>query len=143
MLNQKSLYGVTTSHVTRLVSLDCASIQSGSFFLAYLAVYPLEVLIVTALSWVHISWLSLFATSLVVCLVPFQTALRKLRNKFLYSVKGFSSQRMNFMSKIITGIQMVKMNVWEKPMCRFVDGVRRLDDLTSYHFHHCHYSVTA
>ncbi|CAH1105115.1 unnamed protein product [Psylliodes chrysocephalus] len=133
-LNQKSLGQTTTGQIVNLLANDVNRFDLVTIPLHALWVLPFQVGLLSWFIWTEVGISAVAGIVTVVSFsVPLQVYLGKYIGKFRSSISKKSDARVKLMNEIISGIQVIKMYVWEKPFEKIVELAREneIKDITS------------
>ncbi|XP_039312480.1 multidrug resistance-associated protein 4-like isoform X1 [Solenopsis invicta] len=127
-LNRASMNQTGTGQIINLLSNDVTRFDQLMMFLNYLWIMPLQIVIVGSIMWqrIGISTLVGIGLLLIIALVV-QGTFSLLSRKIRTMIAPLTDQRVQRMSELIAGIQVVKMYAWEKPFSTIVSVTRQLE----------------
>ncbi|XP_032235067.2 ATP-binding cassette sub-family C member 4 isoform X2 [Nematostella vectensis] len=124
-MNQKQIGNVTTGHVINLLSNDSRRFDLVCKYLIYVILAPLEILAVAMVMWHMFGVASLAGLPFMGFVIPLALMLGKLSGKLRRCTAEQTDSRLSFISEVISGILLAKMNVWEEPILTEIDKRRR------------------
>ncbi|XP_071628428.1 ATP-binding cassette subfamily C member 4-like [Temnothorax longispinosus] len=127
-LNRASMNQTGTGHITNLLSNDVARYDDVSAYLNFIWIMPIQIMITGTILWQKIGILVLigFGLLLIMTLVV-QGTFSVLSRKIRVMIAPLTDRRVQLMSELVAGIQVVKMYTWEKPFSKIVSMTRRLE----------------
>ncbi|XP_060517421.1 probable multidrug resistance-associated protein lethal(2)03659 isoform X2 [Cylas formicarius] len=124
-LNKRSQGQTAAGQVINLLSNDVQRFDFVAVFLHYLWIMPFQVILVSYFIWQEVGISSLAGIlSMALCTLPVQAYLSKLTSTLRLKVAQRTDQRVKLMSEIISGIQVIKMYAWEKPLEQIIKYLR-------------------
>ncbi|XP_065177457.1 ATP-binding cassette sub-family C member 4-like [Sycon ciliatum] len=124
-LNHSALLKVSTGHVVNLVSTDVQRFDELSSMFSSLWWGPLLTIAIMLLVYRQIG-VSCFAGFAILPIVfVFQIVSSKMMARFRDRVARLTDKRIRIMNEIITGMQLIKMYVWEKPFRASIESIRK------------------
>eukprot|EP00117_Sycon_ciliatum_P000163 scpid4992/ scgid1440/ Multidrug resistance-associated protein 4; ATP-binding cassette sub-family C member 4; MRP/cMOAT-related ABC transporter; Multi-specific organic anion transporter B len=123
-LHSSSLLKLTTGHIVNLVSTDVQRLDELCGWLSS-AWWGIVAFIVTiVLVWYQLG-VACFAGFALVCVnLVFQAISAKFTSKYRDQMAVLTDKRIRFMNEILTGVQLIKMYVWEMPFGAVITRVR-------------------
>lgn len=123
----KSAQGKTAAgQVVNLLSNDVNRFDFVTPFLHFVWITPIQTAVVTYFIWEAVGWSALVGLlAIFLQTVPVQSYLSKLTSELRLKIATRTDERVQLMSEIISGIQVIKMYAWEKPFEKMVQIVRR------------------
>ncbi|KAL3283447.1 hypothetical protein HHI36_006592 [Cryptolaemus montrouzieri] len=116
---------VTTGQIVNLLSNDASKFAYHLDVLHWLWIAPIQVTILTYSIWKQIGISTSIGISFfVIILLPQQLIIAKLLSKYQEKKSKNTDHRITMMSYISSGIQVIKMYVWEKPFELIIEGAR-------------------
>ncbi|KYQ56410.1 Multidrug resistance-associated protein 4, partial [Trachymyrmex zeteki] len=127
-LNTASMNQTGTGQIMNLLSNDVIRFDQLTMCLNYIWIMPFMIAIVGTIMWqkVGISGFAGIGTLLIIVL-PGQGTLSFLNHKLRAMIAPLTDRRVQLMSELIAGIQVVKMYAWEKPFSQIVSVIRKLE----------------
>ncbi|KYN28009.1 Multidrug resistance-associated protein 4 [Trachymyrmex cornetzi] len=125
-LNTAAMNQTGTGQIMNLLSNDVIRFDQLTMFLNYIWIMPFTTVIIGTIMWqkVGISCLVGIGTLLIIVL-PGQGTLSFLNLKLRATIAPLTDRRVQLMSELIAGIQVVKMYAWEKPFSQIVSIIRK------------------
>ncbi|KAK5646963.1 hypothetical protein RI129_005427 [Pyrocoelia pectoralis] len=124
-LSKTALGETSVGQMVNLLSNDVNRFDTALIFAHFLWIAPLQFVIAIYLVYRTVGISAIFGAcvSLIFIGIMFGTSkiLGNLRSKTAYK----TDERSRLMNELISGIQVIKMYVWEKPLTKFVSLVRR------------------
>ncbi|XP_032678118.1 multidrug resistance-associated protein 4-like [Odontomachus brunneus] len=127
-LSRTSLSQTGTGQVVNLLSNDMLRFDQLSIFLNFIWIMPIQVITVTCIMWQQIG-ISIFVGvgTLLFMSIPIQGTFSLLSRRIRAMIAPLTDRRVQLMSELIAGIQVVKMYAWEKPFSKIVSITRTLE----------------
>ncbi|XP_046746888.1 ATP-binding cassette sub-family C member 4-like [Diprion similis] len=127
-LNLAAVSNTAAGQVANLISNDVARFDIAPMFLHYIWIMPLQVVLIGYVMWQSVGPAALVGIgTLILQTIPIQGYLSRLSAKFRSKIAVKTDNRVQLMSELISGIQVVKMYSWEKPFELIVSKVRALE----------------
>ncbi|KAK9869557.1 hypothetical protein WA026_003310 [Henosepilachna vigintioctopunctata] len=125
-LNQHSLQQTSAGHVINLLSNDGAVFDMSVQAFNFLWITPLQLSALTCIIWYQFGSSALFGLlCIVLVIVPFEGFLGRLTGVYRKEAAKRTDKRVNMMSEILSGMQVIKMYAWEKPFGKLVENSRK------------------
>ena len=121
----KHLSEVTSGHVINLMSKDLEPVLRACINTPFLVLAIIEVVAVSFLSWVLVGWQAVTSAVYVVFVLVLQSALAQKTFEFRSATAQRTDQRLGLMADVISGIRVLKMNVWEIIFSEKIQDIRR------------------
>ncbi|XP_011149209.1 multidrug resistance-associated protein 4-like [Harpegnathos saltator] len=133
-LSKTSLSQTGTGQVINLLSNDVLRFDQLSLFLNFMWIMPIQVVTVTYIMWQKIG-ISTFVGigSLLIITLPIQGTFSLLSRSIRAKIAPLTDRRVQLMSELIAGIQVVKMYAWEKPFSKIV-SITRISEIDKIKF---------
>ncbi|XP_008553008.1 ATP-binding cassette sub-family C member 4 isoform X2 [Microplitis demolitor] len=124
-LSKSALDSTAGGQIINLLSNDVNRFDLLPMFFNFLWIMPIQVIIVGYIMWQSIGIYTLvgFATLLLLT-IPMQAYASILSGKLRESIAGLTDRRVQLMSELVAGIQVIKMYAWEKPFNKIVSQTR-------------------
>ncbi|CAD6227313.1 GSCOCT00011969001.2-RA-CDS [Cotesia congregata] len=128
-LSKPALDKTPPGQIINLLSNDVSRFDLIPMFINFLWITPLQIFVVGYIVWRNIGIYTLVGYG-VLCLVtiPMQSYVGKISGKLRKVTAKLTDRRVQLMSELISGIQVVKMYAWEKPFNKIVAMIR-LDEI--------------
>ncbi|XP_046623147.1 ATP-binding cassette subfamily C member 4-like isoform X4 [Neodiprion virginianus] len=127
-LDQTAMNNAIAGQVTNLMSNDVARLDDLLFYAQYIWLMPFQVLLIGYVMWQSVGVASLAGIGILLMhAIPFQWYLSNISAKLRSAIAPRTDKRVQFMSELISGIQVVKMYAWEKPFEFMVSKTRALE----------------
>ncbi|GJQ74461.1 hypothetical protein Trydic_g21331 [Trypoxylus dichotomus] len=125
-LSRKSLGTNVSGQIINLLSNDFLRFDFAAPYAPIFWIIPIQIVLVTYFIWEEIHE-SAFAgvAAMIILTVPVQGLMGKLSTILRNKVAARTDFRVRLMGELISGIQVVKMYVWEKPFDKIVQASRR------------------
>ncbi|XP_032412503.1 multidrug resistance-associated protein 4-like isoform X1 [Xiphophorus hellerii] len=124
-LSSDSMGRTTTGQIVNLLSNDVNRFDEIILNLHYLWVGPLQALVIIIFLWSEIGPSCLAGVAAIALMMPVQTWFGKLFGIFRSKTAVLTDSRIRIMNEVVSGIRIVKMYAWEKPLSALVTEVRR------------------
>nr|XP_046485751.1 ATP-binding cassette sub-family C member 4-like isoform X2 [Neodiprion pinetum] len=136
-LDLASVSNTAAGQVANLISNDVARFDNLLMHLHYIWIMPLQVTLIGYVMWQFVGVASLVGIgAMVLQTIPIQGYFSNLSSKLRSKIAMKTDERIQLMSELISGIEVIKMYSWEKPFEIIVSKVRgvemKLIGLTSY-----------
>jgi ABC-type multidrug transport system fused ATPase/permease subunit len=126
-LSRTALGETAAGKVVNLLSNDVSRFDMVSIFLHAMWTAPLSALIITYFLFVNAGYSGLIGIGIVFLIVPLQVYTGKLTSIYRRRTAIRTDERVRLMDEIISGIQVIKMYVWEKPFAKMVSLARKAE----------------
>ncbi|XP_046622340.1 ATP-binding cassette subfamily C member 4-like [Neodiprion virginianus] len=127
-LNQAALNNTAAGQVANLISNDVARFDFVPLFLHFVWIMPMQVLLIGYVMWQSVGIAALVGIgAMMLQTIPIQGYMSHVSAKFRSKIAVKTDHRVQLMSELISGIQVVKMYSWEKPFDLIVSKVRALE----------------
>ncbi|KAM4560262.1 ATP-binding cassette sub-family C member 4-like [Odontesthes bonariensis] len=124
-LSSESMGRTTTGQIVNLLSNDVNRFDEITLNLHYLWVGPLQAAVIVVFLWHEIGPTCLTGVAAIAFMMPVQTWFGKLFGIFRSKTAVLSDSRIRIMNEVVSGIRIIKMYAWEKPLSALVTEVRR------------------
>ncbi|CAG5933712.1 unnamed protein product [Menidia menidia] len=124
-LSTESMGRTTTGQIVNLLSNDVNRFDEITLNLHYLWVGPLQAAVIIVFLWQEIGSTCLAGVAAIALMMPLQTWFGKLFGIFRSKTAVLSDSRIRIMNEVVSGIRIIKMYAWEKPLSAMVNEVRR------------------
>jgi ATP-binding cassette subfamily C (CFTR/MRP) protein 4 len=125
MINTVALHKTTAAQAINLVANDASKFQEFLCDMSWLLVAPLEASVAFGLIWWNIGLPTLFGYAVLILLVPVQLMFGKLFNRYRTVTMACVDKRVQAISELVNGCQIIKMYNWEKAMEHRIREIRR------------------
>ncbi|PNF20422.1 Multidrug resistance-associated protein 4 [Cryptotermes secundus] len=124
-LSRTALGETAAGKVVNLLSNDVSRFDMVSIFLHAMWTAPLSAVIITYFLFVNAGYSGLIGIGIVFLIVPLQSYTGRLTSIYRERTAIRTDERVRLMDEIISGIQVIKMYVWEKPFAKMVSLARK------------------
>ena len=107
------------------MSKDLERVLRACINTPFLVLAIIEVIAVSFLAWVLVGWQAVTSVVYVVFVLVLQSALAKKIFEFRSTTAQRTDQRLGLMADVISGIRVLKMNVWEIIFSEKIQDIRR------------------
>ncbi|KAG5331515.1 MRP4 protein, partial [Acromyrmex charruanus] len=127
-LNRASMNQTGTGQIMNLLSNDVNRFDQLTAFLNYVWIMPFQIIIMGTIMWqkIGISVLVGIGSLLIIALLV-QGTFSLLSRRIRAMIAPLTDRRVQLMSELVAGIQVVKMYAWEKPFSKIVSVTRELE----------------
>ena len=126
-LSRTALGETAAGKVVNLLSNDVSRFDMVSIFLHVMWTAPLSAIIITYFLFVSAGYAGLIGIGIVFLIVPLQVYTGKLTSIYRLRTAVRTDERVRLMDEIISGIQVIKMYVWERPFAQMVSLARKAE----------------
>ena len=119
-----ALHGSKGSEVLNLAEVDTNRICEGFRYGHFCWTWLFELSFATAFLYKELGVASLSGVAVILLAIPLQGKFAGLIGKIQSKIVKFTDSRIRLMKQIIQGIELVKVNAWEKPFAKKVESVR-------------------
>jgi ATP-binding cassette subfamily C (CFTR/MRP) protein 4 len=113
-INTAALHKTTAAQTINLVANDASKFAELSVFVHALLMVPLEAFSTFGLVWWTIGLPTLFGYSVLFLLVPIQFIFSRQFSRYKKAIMACTDKRVQTISEIVNGCQIIKMYNWEK-----------------------------
>ncbi|XP_046746877.1 ATP-binding cassette subfamily C member 4-like [Diprion similis] len=136
-LDLASVSNTAAGQVANLISNDVARFDNLFMYLHYVWIMPLQVTLIGYVMWQSVGMASLVGIgAMILQTIPIQGYFSNLSAKLRSKIAVKTDERVQLMSELISGVEVIKMYSWEKPFDIIVAKVRGLEikliSITSY-----------
>ncbi|MEQ2248198.1 hypothetical protein ILYODFUR_016921 [Ilyodon furcidens] len=124
-LSSESMGQTTIGQIVNLLSNDVNRFDEITLNLHYLWVGPLQALVIIVFLWYEIGPSCLTGVAVIALMMPVQTWFGKLFGIFRSKTAALADSRIRIMNEVVSGIRIIKMYAWEKPLSALITEVRR------------------
>ncbi|XP_034944749.1 multidrug resistance-associated protein 4-like [Chelonus insularis] len=125
-LSKASLDKTAAGQVVNLLSNDVNRFDFLPLYINFSWLTPIQIVVVGIIMWQSIGVYTLVALgSLMIMTIPLQSYLSKISGYLRELIAKLTDRRIQLMSELIAGIQVVKMYAWEIPFNKIVSQTRR------------------
>ncbi|XP_065177458.1 ATP-binding cassette sub-family C member 4-like [Sycon ciliatum] len=124
-INNSALLKLTTGHIVNLVSTDVQRLDELSTWLSSLWWGILIFIATFVVLWWQLGVSCLAGFAVVILNLMFQVFSSRMMKHFRVKVAALTDKRIRFMNEVITGMQLIKMYVWEAPFSKIITQVRK------------------
>ncbi|XP_011635942.1 multidrug resistance-associated protein 4-like [Pogonomyrmex barbatus] len=127
-INKASMTQTGTGQIMNLLSNDVTRFDQLTMFLNYVWIMPFQIVIIGYVMWDKVG-ISLFVGvgSLLIISLIVQGSVSLLSRSIRAMIAPLTDRRVQLMSELVAGIQVVKMYAWEKPFSKIVCMTRGLE----------------
>ncbi|XP_011701007.1 PREDICTED: multidrug resistance-associated protein 4-like isoform X2 [Wasmannia auropunctata] len=127
-LNRTSMNQIGTGQIINLLSNDVTRFDLLMKYLNYIWIMPIQTVIIGTIMWrkIGLSTLAGIGPMLIIPLIVHGT-FSLLSRRFRAMIAPLTDRRVQLMSELIAGIQVVKMYAWEKPFGKIVSMIRKME----------------
>lgn len=126
-LSRTALGETASGKVVNLLSNDVSRFDMVSIFLHAMWTAPLSAIVITYFLFVSAGYAGLIGIGIVFLIVPLQAYTGKLTSIYRQRTAVRTDERVRLMDEIISGIQVIKMYVWERPFAQMVSLARKAE----------------
>jgi ABC-type multidrug transport system fused ATPase/permease subunit len=126
-LSRTALGETAAGKVVNLLSNDVSRFDMVSIFLHSMWSAPLSAIIIMYFLFVNAGYAGLIGIGIVFLIVPLQVYTGKLTSIYRRRTAIRTDERVRLMDEIISGIQVIKMYVWERPFATMVSLARKAE----------------
>ncbi|XP_015522174.2 ATP-binding cassette sub-family C member 4 isoform X1 [Neodiprion lecontei] len=117
-----------TGKVANLISNDVARFDTVLIYLHFIWIMPFQILLIGYVMWESVGFATLVGVGVMIAQTfPIQGYLTRVAAKLRSSIAARTDERVQVMSEMISGIQVVKMYSWEEPFESIVSKVRAME----------------
>ncbi|XP_067890479.1 multidrug resistance-associated protein 4 isoform X2 [Heterodontus francisci] len=124
-LSNIALTKTTTGQIVNLLSNDVNRFDQVTIFLHFLWIGPLQAIAVVALLWHEIGPSCMAGMAVLLILMPIQTVFGKWFSVLRGKTAVLTDERIRTMNEVISGMRIIKMYAWEKPLSVLIAQIRK------------------
>ncbi|XP_061571906.1 ATP-binding cassette sub-family C member 4-like [Cololabis saira] len=124
-LSNESMGRTTTGQIVNLLSNDINRFDEIVLDLHYLWLGPLQAVVIIFFLWYEVGVSCMAGVATIAVMLPVQTMFGKLFGIFRSRTAVLTDSRIRIMNEVVSGIRIIKMYAWEKPLSALVTEVRR------------------
>ncbi|XP_067215777.1 probable multidrug resistance-associated protein lethal(2)03659 isoform X1 [Linepithema humile] len=118
-------YETSVGQMINFLSSDISRLELALWDLHYIWIAPIQVVWITYIIFTEVGWVALVGMAVLLLFIPFQAFMAKKTTPLSFKSAERSDDRLRLMNQIITGLQVIKMCVWEKPFYTLVEKARK------------------
>ncbi|XP_046597102.1 ATP-binding cassette sub-family C member 4 isoform X2 [Neodiprion lecontei] len=127
-LHLTTVKNAAAGKVANLISNDVARFDDVLNYLHLVWIMPLQTILIGYVIWQSVGIATLAGVAaMIIQTLPVQSYLTHISAKLRSKIADRTDERVQIMSELISGIQVVKMYAWEKPFELIVSRVRKLE----------------
>ncbi|XP_011164281.1 probable multidrug resistance-associated protein lethal(2)03659 [Solenopsis invicta] len=115
----------SAGQMVNFLSSDITRLEASLVDLHYIWIAPLQIIWITYVTFYEIGWAALIGISVFLLFVPVQALLAKITAPLTLKLAQKTDDRLRLMNQVITGLQVIKMYVWEIPFYSLVEMARK------------------
>ncbi|XP_071558724.1 probable multidrug resistance-associated protein lethal(2)03659 [Temnothorax nylanderi] len=115
----------SVGQMVNFLSSDITRLEASLVDLHYIWISPLQIIWITYITFTEIGWAALIGISVFLLFIPCQAALAKIIAPLTLKLAEKTDNRLRLMNQVITGLQVIKMYVWEIPFYNLVEKARK------------------
>ena len=108
-----------------LISKDLDPIGQCVHMVPFLFTAPVELLVISLLLLLMIGWEALIGVAYMLLCTLLRGSIGRVYRKLRRNTAYFTDQRLHLLSEVLSGIQAIKMNVWERVFENLFKKIRR------------------
>ena len=124
-INTVALQKTDAAQAINLVANDASKFEELCIYVHILFMGPLEAVVMFGLIWWNIGFPTLFGYVILVLLVPTQLMFSRLFSQYRKGTMACTDKRVQAISELVNGCQIIKMYNWEKAMEQRVREIRQ------------------
>ncbi|KAB0797846.1 hypothetical protein PPYR_08839 [Photinus pyralis] len=126
-LHYTALCKTSVGQIVNLLSNDAVILIRFSVIVNYVLIAPVQCLVVTYLMYQEVGFSAIVGVLVIVLCTPFYYFLSKGASKYRLKTAMRTDERVRFMAEVISGMQVIKMYAWEKPMENILNSLRKFE----------------
>ncbi|KYN37378.1 hypothetical protein ALC56_08282 [Trachymyrmex septentrionalis] len=115
----------SVGQMVNFLSSDITRLEASLVDLHYIWIAPLQIIWITYITFFEIGWAALIGITVFLLFMPFQAFLAKIIAPLTLKSAEKTDNRLRLMNQVITGLQVIKMYVWEIPFSNLVEKARK------------------
>ncbi|XP_011871334.1 PREDICTED: probable multidrug resistance-associated protein lethal(2)03659 [Vollenhovia emeryi] len=115
----------SVGQMVNFLSSDITRLEMSLIDLHYIWIAPIQIIWITYVTFVEIGWAAVIAITAFLLFIPLQACLAKIIAPLTLKVAERTDDRLRLMNQVITGLQVIKMYVWEIPFYNLVEKSRK------------------
>ncbi|XP_074115828.1 ATP-binding cassette sub-family C member 4-like [Cotesia typhae] len=133
-LSRLALNDTPVGQVVNLLSNDVSRFDSLPVYVNYLWITPIQIIVIGYIIWRSIGIYTLVGYGMLFLItIPMQSYVGIVTGKLRKVTAMLTDRRVQFISELISGIQVIKMYAWEKPFEMIVTK-SRLEEIKKVHY---------
>jgi ABC-type multidrug transport system fused ATPase/permease subunit len=116
--------GTKADSITNLQSTDCRAVEMLYSGWMYLWSVPLQIVVTTVLMYMQLGWPVFLGVAVLFLMIPVQKRILRSLEKLTLAASESSDQRIKLIHEIVRGVQVIKIQTWEKIFEAKVQEVR-------------------
>lgn len=127
-LSKAALDQTSGGQIVNLLSNDVHRFDFFALHLHYFWITPIQIILISYLIWQEVGIATLAGVAIILLQkIPEQGYIIKLSVQLRRKIAQLTDKRVQLMSELISGIQVVKMYSWEKSFERIINGIRAME----------------
>ncbi|XP_011877748.1 PREDICTED: probable multidrug resistance-associated protein lethal(2)03659 isoform X2 [Vollenhovia emeryi] len=127
-LNRASINQIGVGHIMNLLGNDVNSFDQLMWYLNFIWIMPIQIAIIGTVMWQKINTSTIVSVGLLLIIaLVVQGTVSLLNRKVKATVVPLTDRRVQLISELVAGIQVMKMYVWEKSFSKIVSVTRELE----------------
>ncbi|KYM76972.1 hypothetical protein ALC53_12582 [Atta colombica] len=115
----------SVGQMVNFLSSDITRLEASLVDLHYIWIAPLQIVWITYITFFEIGWAALIGITVFLLFMPSQAFLAKIIAPLTLKSAEKTDNRLRLMNQVITGLQVIKMYVWEIPFSNLVEKARK------------------
>ncbi|XP_012538805.1 probable multidrug resistance-associated protein lethal(2)03659 [Monomorium pharaonis] len=115
----------SAGQMVNFLSSDITRLEASLVDLHYIWLAPLQIIWITYVTYSEIGWAALIGISVFLLFIPSQACLARIVAPLRFKLAQKTDNRLRLMNQVITGLQVIKMYVWEIPFYNLVEKARK------------------
>ncbi|KAL3867290.1 hypothetical protein ACJMK2_044504, partial [Sinanodonta woodiana] len=124
-MSSYSLHKTSTGQVVNMLSTDVNTFDYATEAFHFIWIAPIEIAIVLYLIYRRMGIAAFFTLTVILSMVPLQFLLGYLFGTLRTRIGSEKDKRTLLMNEVITGMSIIKMYCWEKPISHLITQLRR------------------
>ncbi|PVV05227.1 hypothetical protein BB560_000256 [Smittium megazygosporum] len=123
-IKTSSSVSISTGEAINLISNDVQPFENGAYFLHFIWVGPIQLCIAIVFLWLNIGVSAFVAIGIYALMLPTQSYISSFFGKIRAVTVNLRDSRIKLLTDVLNGIQIVKLNTWEKPLSDKIKNLR-------------------
>ncbi|XP_072760244.1 probable multidrug resistance-associated protein lethal(2)03659 isoform X3 [Anoplolepis gracilipes] len=115
----------SVGQMVNFLSSDITRLETSLIDLHYIWIAPIQIILITYIIFSEVGWAAVMGMLVFLLFIPFQGFLAKKIAPLTLKSAERSDERLRLMNQIITGLQVIKMYVWEISFYKLVEKARK------------------
>ncbi|KAL0112749.1 hypothetical protein PUN28_012191 [Cardiocondyla obscurior] len=115
----------SAGQMVNFISSDITRLEQSLIDLHYIWIGPIQIICITYITFIEIGWAALLGITVILLILPLQAFMAKIVAPLTLKLAEKTDDRLRLMNQVISGLQVIKMYVWEIPFYNLVEKARK------------------